>query len=176
MVSKVWLTALAGALVCELGWAAAEPPAKTPGPQAGIPELLVLDRYVGSWRFASTDPDRPAMTGVGRSWWVAGGRFLASEFTTSGGYAGFILRTYDPVAKVYRDWQFGSTGGVQEAVGRWEGKTSTLTVEAKRPNGMTVVMENKFVDADTVELTHVVRDKTGAIVNQSKSKMTREKP
>ena len=176
MLSKVWLTGLAGVLLCELGWAAAEQPAKAPGPQAGIPELLVLDRYAGSWRFASADPDRPAMTGVARSWWVAGGRVLANEFSTSGGYAGFILRTYDPVEKVYRDWQFGSMGAVQESVGRWEEKTLTFTVETKRPNGMTVVMENKFVDADTVELTHVIRDKAGAILNQSKSKMTREKP
>ena len=126
----------------------------------GDPTAAVLDRFVGRWETEALirTPGPPAreVRTHGRAVCLRAleGRYV--EFRTSSldppGNAELQIMTYDPEARIYRQWVFDSEGYRHEALGRWDPATSTLRWEG-RVDGATIVIDDRWVSADRLEWT-----------------------
>ncbi len=139
------------------------------GPTADVPELKVLDHWLGNWettlREKSVGADR---VGKGKAEWVLGGRFMKQAWTLDAdavgpAMSGESLMTFDPEEHVYRSWSFDSTGGTTQATGRWDAASKTMTWTGTDPSrDLTTITTARF-DEDGVETwTVVIKGKDGA--------------
>lgn len=82
------------------------------------------------------------------------GRYV--EFRTSSiepaGQAELQIMTYDPEARVYRQWVFDSDGYRHDALGQWDPATSTLRWKGQ-VDGASIVIDDHWVSRDRLEWT-----------------------
>jgi hypothetical protein len=131
MRNRVLLVGLPAIVLCALGVASGAAPDKTGGPAKDIPELKMLDRYVGEQQGTVTDDKGNQKTSTGSSQWVASGRILLTKYKISDGTEGVILRTYDRHAKVYRFVNMDSDGEPLVLEGTWDEPSRTFTYKPK---------------------------------------------
>lgn len=102
-----------------------------------VPELVVLNHYVGDWDTIFTvqsgsDPSKQQeMRATVSAEWILGGRFVrqTSEILGDGAAGTFILETvmtWDAKAEVFRSWSFTSSGTSSEARGTWDAKAREM--------------------------------------------------
>src|SRR5688572_18333390 len=118
---------------------------------ADLTPEAVLRLFVGVWKTEALirhpgPPPREVRTS-GR----AAGRLILDgyvEFRTTSidppGVTELQVMTYDPQARVYRQWVSDSDGYRHEAVGRWHPATSTLRWEGQAA-GATFVIDDRWV-------------------------------
>src|SRR5262245_26718344 len=102
------------------------------GPSDKVPELKVLDHYVGDWDVEFTSKDANLGKTKSSAKWVVGGRFVEQycDIIDSNGAVAASLKTlftFDTKKNAYRSWVFISDGNVMEADGVWDDKAKTLT-------------------------------------------------
>jgi hypothetical protein len=151
------------------------------GPNPDVPELKVLDRWVGAWTFefssakAKYQPEAVRATGTETARWTLKGRFLERKATSELG-EGLNLETYDPQRKAYRGWFFGSGGVTVENRGAWDAASKTLTsTPTSLDGGLTGTATTRYIDADHIEWEQVLKDASGAVVLHQQAKWTRRK-
>lgn len=127
-------------------------------PAQATPEA-VLRLFVGVWRTEALirhpgPPPREARTS-GR----AAGRLILDgyvEFRTTSieppGVTELQVMSYDPDARVFRQWVSDSDGYRHEAIGRWDPATSTLRWQGQAA-GATFVIDDRWVSRDRLEWT-----------------------
>lgn len=153
--------------------ALAEAPA---GPAEGIPELRPLARFAGVWdtqmtlTLAGLPNGKAAVKGSCTAEWIHGGRFLRQNWGYDAGDglpagSGSTMMTYDPEAKVYRNWMFFSSGTVLESEGTWDEKAATFTWTGRGPTKS--VTTAKFPADGTERWSLVDRDKDGKVVREA---------
>jgi hypothetical protein len=133
MGNRVLLAGLSAIVLWGLGAASGAAPDKSGGPAKDIPELKMLDRYVGEQQGTITDDKGSQKTSTGSSQWVASGHILLTKYKISDGTEGVILRTYDRHAKVYRFVQMDSACNGEPLVleGTWDEPSKTFTYKPK---------------------------------------------
>jgi hypothetical protein len=153
---------------------AADAPA---GPAADIPELAVLNHYVGDWESKMTvknsDNAQPAPT-VARTLgeWILDGRFLRQTWSVTPvegvpALKGSSVKTYDVQRKTYRGWTFFSNGFVEETEGKWDEATRTLTWTAVDDgSGRNAVQTSKFADDGSEQWSMTENDRDGNVLSE----------
>src|SRR5262245_26228588 len=170
------LLLLAALIFTSLETAPAQPPAKPP-------ELKVLDRLVGKWRYEweskPTEGEPRGNRGAGTSVneWVMD-RWFQQHKGKGDTPPHEILEvwTYDQHTKTYRAWGFMSPGANHyEATGTWDEKSNTLTYKGKGPGDVTTLSTMRFIDEDNRVGTRVAKDAVGKVVQDTTFKLTRQK-
>jgi hypothetical protein len=157
------------------------------GPARDVPELQVLNHWVGTWDVDMTIKPTADLAngmrvrGTATAEWALDGRFL-QQTGTLGPSEGFpamkvtTLMTYDPRKKVYRSWMFFSNGFASESEGTWDAKSSTLTSTSRdAETGTTTTIKATFPKDGTETWSIVVKDRDGKVVGETIGKNTRRK-
>ena len=145
------------------------------------PELKVLDRLAGWWRFEATTheaewtPEEKHATGTNLCTWSLGGRFLEEKGTDTEKNSHLRLYTYDTLQKDYHTWWFSSTGHVNDSAGQWDAEAKIFKWVSTLPSGQTVTSKHHFVKDNTVAWSVVVTDAAGKIYFHMEGKMFRLK-
>ncbi len=100
------------------------------GPAKDVPELQILQNYVGNWDVKVTGNE--FTRGEDTAHWILGGRFLEQScFIVSENGTNRVeittLYTFDATKKTYRSWTFLSTGATSQADMTWDETTKTMT-------------------------------------------------
>lgn len=138
----------------------------------------VLERRLGTWQQTMTI--KPVLgqatknNSVGTVKPAFGGTFLQIVNLGEDGNETIELATYDPTRKCYRLWTYNSSGNVIEWDGTWDDATTTMTWKATVSGGYAAVLNWKFVAADRIETTVVVKN-DGVTVMTMAGELTRTK-
>jgi hypothetical protein len=138
-------------------------------------EMKVLqDLLVGKWRFTSSN----GMTRTMDRQLVLNGYFVQSEvFSYQGQPTNRKIYGYDAKEKVYRAWWFLPGAGVRaplamEFTGTWDEDSKTLTLTADRDK-TSITNTIRLVDADTQDVTVIMKGADGRVLQESVGKATR---
>lgn len=142
-------------------------------PSRDIPELAALQNLIGTFDTVVATPTRAR--GAPKGEWVHGGRFLRQTWTREAvddapGMNGTVIMTYDPLANVYRQWSFDSTGTVFESEGAWDPKTWTMTWTGSGAFETSHVWTMAFDKRLAHKWRIQIKDKNGETVYQSSGK------
>lgn len=185
MSQRVWQISLAacviGVLTLGIGQTRA---AQIMGPAKDVPELQVLNSYVGTWEVVMATSDAPnAVIGKGKSStkWILDGRFLEQSGTmlmTEGNTSIKVttLMTFDVGTKTYRSWTFSSNGQATESEAKWDPATQTMTsTSCPNPKSHKVVTVANFAEAGIEKWKMTITDESGQLVRNLIGKNTRQK-
>jgi len=143
------------------------------------PELEVLGRFVGAWTTRTTSkstakrPEEVRVLGVADCKWILDGHFVRFQGkATATDEEDLQIMTYDSVDKVYRQWFYDAEGNFHHRTGTWDRETRTLLWKGES-NGVRFVIDDRFLDDDTLVYTLTGRDKTGDIVLRIEGEVTR---
>ncbi len=170
----------ASANVC-LGFLFIFPQGSFAQPPDKPPEIKILERYIGKWKFemiskqAEWNPKESRYSGTSTNEWALDGWFQHHKVKHDSGTEGIDMMTYDPRKKKYRSWSFDSFGFSNEMTGTWDEKAKTLTTKGDLEEGVTVISVMRFLDNDTREVTYVAKDAKGKIYLDIRGKVTRQK-
>lgn len=138
-----------------------------------IPELEVLENYVGIWE-TEVDTNKGQTT----TKWILGGRFVEKfEDLRSGDVSikRLSIMTYDVKKKVYRIWEFaGGNGFAGESEGHWDAKKRTMTF-VQRDSGNILTTVSDFSEAGMEKLQMVTKDAKGKIIENISGRSIRKK-
>ena len=85
------------------------------------------------------------------------------------------VSTYDERFRQYRKWRFGWRGVGQEAKGKWDDKTRTMTWRSDLGHGETSVETVRYLEDNTVKWSVITRDDSDDILLQMAGKYARVK-
>ncbi len=146
-------------------------------------ELLVLDRFLGTWDVDTTVKPTGGETTTHkyteRREWSLGGQFIHFQKADKASAAlpeFHLLLTYDPATKAYSGMEmFGTARFLLNAT--WDDSTSTMTISGKSPadDRSTFVYKNRFVDKDHIEASGTIRNAEGDVVMELTFKQARRK-
>lgn len=143
------------------------------------PESKVLDRELGNWLHTYTylkgewTPSQTQGTITGSCERILGGRFVQGKFEASDGQTILQLDTYDAQRKCYRRWLFQSNGQTSGHIGKWNPDTKTMTWTHSMDGDLTCTQVDRYVDADTLEFSVVIKDPDGKVYYHVKGKSVR---
>lgn len=140
------------------------------GPASDVPELKVLDQFVGKWEGTGQDGQKS----VSENEWTLNGRFIKQEYTTGEKTKGMIMRGYSPGLKKYVMTVFDSTGTALMMLGDLNEETKTLTCSGDLDNGVKLTFTSTFPNSDTEAYTITVTV-NGDVVNEFKGENHRVK-
>lgn len=116
------------------------------GPPPRPAELDRLDMLVGTWE-GTAEMSMPGMDepmtirGVNTTKWELDKRFLIEHFEgdmgEEGKFEGVGVWTWDPKAKVYRNWWFDSYGSFSQGTAKYDEETRTWHMRGQGTNAMT---------------------------------------
>jgi len=148
------------------------------GPDPKVPELGVLDSFVGEWKgdFAGRGSEQRTQM-VGDSQWVLNGRFLLTKNRIIGGdqSESWTIWTYDTRDHQYRRWVFTSSGLVMSQRGSWNDTTKefVFTVDKEPAFNGTITATTKIVDDRTRAWSYLFKDQAGKETGEIKGTNTR---
>ena len=167
---------------------ASAPAADAPqGPAKDVPELQVLNHWVGTWDDDVTVkpnaglPNGMRAKGTITAEWVLDGRFVQQTGTLDPGNGSpamkvSTLMTYDRRRKAYRSWMFFSSGAVTESEGRWDEKSRTMTSTSRdAESGGTTTITATFAADGSERWSFIEKDRDGKIVGETTGKNTPRK-
>jgi len=136
--------------------------ADEPGPAKDVPELKVLQNYVGTWDVKVAGDE--VANGENTARWILGGRFLEqSGFIVSENGTNRVevttLYTYDTTKKAYRSWSFLSTGNTSQADMTWDARTKTMT--SVEPNEFKTTSQHGFPNSGKCDWKVLIQDTQG---------------
>lgn len=135
---------------------AEEADSPAPGFDPGVPELKVLDRFVGRWT-AEFGGSGTNVASTRR--WVMNGKFIRHDFELStGDVRGVIYRGYDQNTEEYTLTMIDSSGSVSLLSGHWDKNLRTLRFEAVDTSCHISLYESYFPDEMTEEWRIVVNN------------------
>ncbi|MFQ5932485.1 MAG: hypothetical protein ACE5MM_08765 [Nitrospiraceae bacterium] len=171
-VAVLILAGISGGMLAETQTSESSKPTKSP-------ELKVLDRLVGSWRFeivekqANGDERKSTPTGVGK--WSLQGKYLEFRITGSDGKEAILhLFTYDSDARVYNMWTFVPDSQKPTLTPwQWDESEKTLTGQIDLGDGITMAATTHFIADDRWEYTGTTKDASGNVLGEMKGKVFR---
>jgi hypothetical protein len=149
------------------------------GPSKDVPELQVLNHWVGSWDTVITSKESPFTKGRATTKWILDGRFVqqsGSLATRDGSKTMKVttIMTYDPKRGAYRMWTFVSDGFASEAEGKWDSNARTMTSTSIN-EGTTAKTTANFAEDGIEKWEIVVTDRNGMVVTRTSGTNTRLK-
>jgi hypothetical protein len=144
------------------------------------PEHKLFDHLLGNWRQTGTffkaewTPKQTQLTGTASCTRILDGRFFEAKLNWREGSL-LILKTYDAQRKSYRRWDFNSNGQASESIGKWDEDAKTMTWTHTTGDGLISTVTDRYVDADTLEWSLVIKDRNGKVYLHLEGKSTRVK-
>jgi hypothetical protein len=154
---------------------------KDDGPSDKVPDLKVLDHYVGTWNVEFANKDLPFSNAKVTAKWVLGGRFVeqAGELEAKDGSNSFKIKTlytFDAKKNAFRSWTFTSDGSVDENDCVWDEKAKTMTSISKKVEGEGFNTTTADFSQDGVENWKIaITDAAGKVTAEIIGKNTKEK-
>ncbi len=134
-----------------------------PGHDPAIPELAVLEQFVGTWKAHIGQSDQVIDS---RRSWALGGRFLKHEFSHAGGQLqGTIYRGYDQRNNRYTLTFLDSQGNVSLLVGEWNQEQKLFHFEAIDRSCHVLQYESYFPSPGTEQWTLTLAGKNPVVVS-----------
>jgi hypothetical protein len=154
---------------------------KIDGPSDKVPDLKVLDHYVGTWNVEFVNKDLPFSKATATAKWILDGRFVeqTGELEPKEGASAFKIKTlytFDANKNAFRSWTFTSDGSVVENDCVWDEKAKTMTSISKKVEGegfSTTTAD--FSEAGVERWKIAITDATGKVTAEIVGKNTREK-
>ncbi len=146
-----------------------------PGPVP--PEMAVLHKLVGDWRTEGiTKLPLPAPAkSRNTATKILGGRFVAvQEIEEPFGNEIYGLMTYYAPAKVYRIWNFMSSGQVNDNQANWDAVAERLAWTGRTPDGSAFTGAIQWRGPDKYESAVTIKTPTGQLVVDVQSTSTRQ--
>ena len=151
------------------------------GGKAPSPEMRRLQQMVGTWqesnvsKVAEWTPEETRGQSTLKVVPILGGHFIRCEvFDGDGKSVAMMIRTFDAEQQAYRQWMFhpGSCG--VESRGQWDESTNTLTLtdEGQRITSISTIW---FSDKDTMQWSHISRDRQGKVYLNIEGKSVRQR-
>ena len=144
-------------------------------------EQKVLDRELGNWHQTNTffkaewTPKQTQETGTASGSRILNGRFVELKLKGADGSRLLILKTYDEQLKCYRRWDFHSNGQASESTGKWDTEAQCMTWTGSVGNGLTSTTTDRYVDANTIKSSLVIKKRNGIVCLHVDVKSTRTK-
>lgn len=154
---------------------------KEDGPSDKVPDLKVLDHYVGTWNVEFANKDLPFSKATVTAKWVLGGRFVEQngELERTDGSGAFKIKTvytFDVKKNAYRSWTYTSDGSVDENDCVWDEKAKTMTSISKKSEGEGFYTTTAdFSEAGVENWKIAITDAAGKVTAEIIGKNTREK-
>jgi hypothetical protein len=145
-----------------------------------LPEMKVLQQFVGSWKYEATffksawNPEEKHLTGTVTTAATLDGSYIEEKGTDGEGGHSQKMYTFDLQGGGYRAWWFSSRGLNNESTGTWDADKHTLTWTTKLPAGPTGVTTQHFVDEKTIEWAITFKDAEGNVTFRAEGKSTRQ--
>lgn len=167
--------------------AVADPTFAQERPSKEIPQLLVLDRFVGSWDVEiSVKPGQLVRGGAKArgttvNAWSTNGTVLhqAWSIVSSDGkplFTGKTELTYDPQRKVYRNSTTLTQGAPSTSDGVWDERSGALVWTGRDPKTKSTTVSRSTATRDGVETwTMVISDANGRAVFECSGTNTRRR-
>jgi hypothetical protein len=136
-------------------------------PTKSIPELEVLNHYLGTWGVTIGDGTTKAEANAR---WILLGRFLQRTTTLQPSDGAekvelTTLITYVPEDQMYRSWMFSSNGVTAQGEATWDETKKVMTsVLRDSDSDNTTTITSNFAQADIETWNIVVTDRAGKTV------------
>jgi len=143
------------------------------------PGQKVFDHYPGNWRQTATSfksewtPNETQLSFAASCARILDGRFVEMVLKGPGFPEHLILKTYDAQRDSYRRWDFNANGQTSESIGKWDAAAKTMTWSHTTDDGLTNTITDRHVDADTLEWSMVIKDRSGKVFLHMEGKATR---
>ena len=142
-------------------------------------DARVLDKWLGVWKHhtelkpAAWSLKAAELSGTSTGRWILGGHYQQiSSF--SGPHETREIHRFDAKSGQYHKWAFDSDGGHSFWVGTWDEKTGTMTWKYMDFGlGIEGKIVNRFTGVEEFETTLVLKDGTGNVLLDIRSKHTR---
>jgi uncharacterized protein (TIGR03067 family) len=140
-------------------------------------EMAALDRLLGTWGAEAASKVRP-----GEKWRVemtcakalAGRVVEIRERVKSTGEEHYMVCTFDPKGKAFRQWYFSSRWAPAEGTGTWDAGSKTMSWSSGGGD-QTTTTTWKFATADRIEFRVVLKDGKGKVLEDLEGTHTRRK-
>lgn len=146
------------------------------GANANVPELKILDSFVGEWQGDFSGRNGNPVSTTSTTEWVLDGRFLLTKNAANlqrGKLEFMTLWGYDAAKKKYHRWVFTSMGTSLEELGTWDPDQQKFTFESVGLTDGSATAVTKIVDANTRTWSYVFRNKEGQVSGEVHGTNTR---
>ena len=142
--------------------------------------IAPLRRRVGTWsnkivqKKSAWNPQQRTVMGKENIQWILDDKFIQGDTTMEDGTKGHWLMTYDPEAKVYRNWFFSSTSFPKgDSIGRWNSELEQMEFEFKFDENLYGQMRFQFVNDNKLEWEITIHDDGGQLMMETIGVQTR---
>ncbi|MEN8772175.1 MAG: hypothetical protein ABF382_01340 [Akkermansiaceae bacterium] len=144
------------------------------------PELLVLDRFVGTWDIVGSHTlaggeKTPVQSVALRKWSTDGTTLHFDDAGSNPDGPGIQVHQSFDLEKKHYAGVIKSVLGSGEFTGTWDGNTSTMSFKGAYEEGATFEGSNRFIDTDTIESKIILKNTDGELMLGSSSKQIRRK-
>jgi len=142
-------------------------------------EQKILNRELGEWSHTCTQlkaewtPQETKSAVIGSYRRILGGRFVQGKLKASDGQTALQLDTYDVERKHYRRWPFHSNGQTSEHIGKWNPDAKSMTWTGSVGGGLKSTQVDRYIGADTLATTLLIKDADGKVYYHLTSKSVR---
>ena len=142
--------------------------------------IAPLRRRIGTWsnkivqKKSAWNPQQRTIMGKENIQWILDDKFIQGDTTMEDGTKGHWLMTYDPEAKVYRNWFFSSTSFPKgDSIGRWNSELEQMEFEFKFDENLYGQMRFQFVNDNKLEWEVTIHDDGGQLMMETIGVQTR---
>ena len=142
--------------------------------------IAPLRRRIGTWsnkivqKKSAWNPQQRTVMGKENIQWILDDKFIQGDTTMEDGTKGHWLMTYDPEAKVYRNWFFSSTSFPKgDSIGRWNSELEQMEFEFKFDENLYGQMRFQFVNDNKLEWEVTIHDDGGQLMMETIGVQTR---
>ena len=142
--------------------------------------IAPLRRRIGTWsnkivqKKSAWNPQQRTVMGKENIQWILDDKFIQGDTTMEDGTKGHWLMTYDPEAKVYRNWFFSNTSFPKgDSIGRWNSELEQMEFEFKFDENLYGQMRFQFVNDNKLEWEVTIHDDGGQLMMETIGVQTR---
>lgn len=142
--------------------------------------IAPLRRRIGTWsnkivqKKSAWNPQQRTVMGKEKIQWILDEKFIQGDTTMEDGTKGHWLMTYDPEAKVYRNWFFSNTSFPKgDSIGRWNSELEQMEFEFKFDENLYGQMRFQFMNDNKLEWEVTIHDDGGQLMMETIGVQTR---
>ena len=142
--------------------------------------IAPLRRRIGTWsnkivqKKSTWNPQQITVMGEENIQWILDNKFIQGDTTMEDGTKGHWLMTYDPEAKVYRNWFFSNTSFPKgDSIGRWNSELEQMEFEFEVDENLYGQMRFQFMNDNKLEWEVTIHDDGGQLMMETVGVQTR---
>ena len=142
--------------------------------------IAPLRRRIGTWsnkivqKKSAWNPQQITVMGEENIQWILDNKFIQGDTTMEDGTKGHWLMTYDPEAKVYRNWFFSNTSFPKgDSIGRWNSELEQMEFEFEVDENLYGQMRFQFMNDNKLEWEVTIHDDSGQLMMETSGVQTR---